>query len=108
MKKAILTVLITLSLSLLAVAHGDMEHVFGTVMKITDESLEVKLRDGTIKNVIVDDGTKFMKGNSPATKNDVVVGSRVVIHAHKHGDSLHAAEVKIGATVNPAQHHFAL
>jgi hypothetical protein len=45
----------------------------------------------------------FLKGDTPATLKDVVVGIRVVIHAHKHGDMLHAAEVKVG-TGTPVNH----
>lgn len=109
MKKTALIVLITLSLSLLAYAHGDLEHVLGTVVKITDQSLSVKLGDGTTKVVLLDEGTHFLKGNTPASAKDVAVGSRVVIHARKHGDSLHAVEVKIGtAAAIPGQHRYDL
>jgi len=104
MKKSALILLIALSLNSLAFAHGDMEHVLGTVVKVTDQSLSVKVSDGTITVVLFDQETHFLKGTSPATAKDVPVGSRVVIHAHKHGDSLHAAEVKIGITTAAGQH----
>jgi hypothetical protein len=51
-----------------------------------------------------DGATKFMKGGTPVTIKDVEVGSRVVIHAHKHDNSLHAAEVKIGKSAASGQH----
>lgn len=104
MKKPALILLITMLLSLAAFAHGDMEHVMGTVVTVTDQSLSVKLTDGTVKVVLIDGETRFLKGTAAATAKDVVVGSRVVIHAHKHGDSLHAAEVKIGVTTSSPQH----
>ena len=109
MKKTALRVLISLSLSLLAYAHGDLEHVLGTVVKITDQALSVKVGDGTVKVVMFDEETHFLKGNATSTVKDVVVGSRVVIHARKHGDSLHAVEVKIGtSTAVPGQHRYDL
>ena len=93
-----------LLLSSLAFAHGGMEHVMGTVTAISDHSLSVNTSDGTVTTVEFDLETKFSKGGAPATVKDVQVGSRVVIHAHKHDNSLHAAEVKIGTDAAPGQH----
>jgi Domain of unknown function (DUF5666) len=92
--------------STLAFAHGGMDHVMGTVTAVTDHSVSVKNRDGAIQTVLFDGETKFVKGDAAATIKDVQVGSRVVIHAHKNGDTLHAAEVKIGtdAAPTPTQH----
>jgi len=50
-----------------------------------------------------DGETKFVKGDTAATAQDVEVGSRVVIHAHKHDNSLHAAEVRIGTNAGHSQ-----
>lgn len=91
----------TFLLSALAFAHGGMEHVMGTVTAITDHSLSVKTNDGEITAVEFDDETKFLKGDDAATAKDVQVGSRVVIHAHKRDNSLHAAQVKIGINASP-------
>ena len=94
----------TLLLSSLTFAHGGMEHVMGTVTAITDHSLSVKTSDGVVTTVEFDGETKFIKGDAAATVKDVQVGSRVVIHAHKHDNSLHAAEVKIGKSAASRQH----
>jgi hypothetical protein len=91
----------TLLLSALAFAHGGMEHIMGTVTAITDHSLSVKTSNGAITAAEFDSETKFIKGGSPATVKDVQVGSRVVVHAHKRNNSLHAAEVKIGTSAAP-------
>jgi Domain of unknown function (DUF5666) len=85
-------------------AHGGMEHVLGTVTAVADHSISVRARDGAIKTVEFDGETKFVKGDAAATIKDVQVGSRVAIHAHNHDNSLHAAEVKIGADAAPNQH----
>jgi hypothetical protein len=95
MKKLSLVLLIALCLCALASAHGDMQHVLGTVVAVTGNSVSVKIADGSVKVVAIDAETHFLKGDAPATLKDILVGSRVVIHAHKHGDMLHAAEVKI-------------
>ena len=97
MKKSAVILLATLLLSALAFAHGNLAHVIGTVVAITDHSVSVKTGDGSIKVVAFDGETHFMKGDLTATAKDVAVGSRVVIHAHQNGDKLHAAEIKIGS-----------
>jgi len=86
----------TLLLSAPVFAHGGMEHILGGVTGITGHSLSVKTSDGAAETVEFDGETKFSKGDAPATVKDVQVGSRVAIHAHKHDNSLHAAEVRIG------------
>jgi len=77
-------------------AHGNMEHVLGTVTAVDEYSISVKASDGSTQVVAIDDETHFLKGDSPASLKDVQIGSRVVIHAHKHEGKLEAAEVKIG------------
>jgi len=98
MKKLACLLVMTFSLGSLALAHGNLEHVLGTVVQITDHSLSVKTADGSVKVVAFDAETHFLKGTSPATAKEIQVGSRVVIHAHRNGDNLHAAETKIGNT----------
>jgi Domain of unknown function (DUF5666) len=102
----VLTLALTYALLLgtLAFAHGGMDHVVGTITAVTDHSLSVKTRDGAIKTVEFDGETKFVKGDAAATIKDVQVGSRVVIHAHNHDNTLHAAEVQIGTDTAATQH----
>jgi len=92
MKKLALILVSTVVLGALAFAHGNLAHVLGTVVEVTDHS------NGSIKVVAFDGETHFLKGAAPATIKDVQVGSRVVIHAHQNGEKLHAAEVKIGTS----------
>jgi Domain of unknown function (DUF5666) len=96
MKQCVAILLLVISMNVLLIAHGDMEHVLGTVVKVSDQALSVKVADGSVKVVLIDGETRFLKGNSPASASDVQVGRRVVIHAHRQGETLHAAEVKIG------------
>lgn len=96
MQKLSPVLICVLLLNTLTFAHGGMEHVLGTVVEITDHSLSVKSAAGAIETVEFDSQTKFIKGDAPATVSDLRVGIRVVIHAHKHDNGLHATEVKIG------------
>lgn len=86
----------TLLLTAFAFAHGDLAHVMGTVVEISDHTISVKTADGSVKVVAFDSETHFLRAGAPATVKDLKIGNRVVIHAHKNGDKLHAAEVKIG------------
>ena len=83
-------------------AHGNMDHVMGTVSELTTHSISVKATNGTVKVVEFDQDTKFLKGDASVTIKDVHIGDRVVIHAHKHDNDLHAAEVRIGAMTKAA------
>ena len=93
----------------LALAHGDEQHVMGTVIKITDTAITVevatKQADVPKKNVTVQvlASTKFEKDGAAASLKDLQVGDRVVVHAKQSGENLIASGVKIGAA--PAQTH---
>ena len=83
-------------------AHGDEIHVMGTISKIDGTTITVTGSDGTSKSVVLDPETKFIKKSSPAKREDLKVGDRVVIHAKEVSNALHATEVKIGDTPKTA------
>jgi len=85
-------------LSTIVLAHGDQQHVMGTVTKVDAASISVKTTTGEEKVVMVLSTTKFVKGTAPATAHDLRVGDRVVIHAKPEGNMLDATEVKISET----------
>ena len=101
MKKFCFAAICAFLLTSLAAAHGGMDHVLGTVTAITADTLSVKTTAGPVVQVELDAETHFLKGDTPATAQDIHVGDRVVIHAHKHENSLHAAEVRIGVKAPP-------
>jgi len=100
MKRSLVATWMVLILAVSAWAHGDEQHVMGTVSKVDGMNIIVKTQDGSLKTVMVTDETKFLKSGSSAKLEDVKVGDRVVIHAKKMDDMLHATEVKIGAANN--------
>jgi hypothetical protein len=104
MKRAILAVYAVLTLATMVWAHGDEQHVMGTVTKIDARSISVKTTDGAVKTVMVTPETKFVKNGSMTTLGNLKVGDRVVIHAKAIGDMLHATEVKIGEVSKEAAH----
>lgn len=104
MKKSARLLLALVLFSLFAFAHGDLEHVIGTVVKIDGKAISVKVADGTIKVVELGDQTHLLKAGADAKASDLQVGSRVVIHARKHEQTLEAVEVKIGAATAAGNH----
>jgi hypothetical protein len=103
-KIRIVTVCTVLIFSTLVFAHGNEQHVMGTVVNIEAGSISVKTTAGDVKTVMVIAETKFVKGSSPVTQQDLKVGDRVVIHAKPEGSMLHATEVKIGPDVKGIEH----
>ena len=97
---AILVAATIITFSSLALAHGNEQHVMGTVAKIDGTTITVKTTDGAIKTVMVIDSTKFVKNGAAASQSDLKVGDRVVIHAKPVGEMLHATEVRIGQAAN--------
>jgi len=84
-----------------AFAHGNEQHVIGTVAKISSDSITVKTTANAMVTVSVASATEFTKGTSPAKIADLKVGDRVVIHADKDGDKLVAHTVQFGAKPKP-------
>lgn len=94
----------------LAFAHGDEQHYMGTVTKMTDTTITVKVpakrgaTQGINVTVTVVASTKFEKMGAAATIKDVKVGDHIVVHAAKKGGKLEAHVVKIGMTMDDMQH----
>jgi hypothetical protein len=62
-------------------AHGDEEHVIGTVASVTTDSITVKTTANALVTVAVVPQTTFSKNKAAAKLVDLKVGDRVVIHA---------------------------
>jgi Domain of unknown function (DUF5666) len=86
----------------IALAHGGLEHVRGTVAKVSDQSITVTTTAGKTVEVLLDAQTTYARMNKPIQKADVKVGDRVVIHAAEKGTTLTAHTVEVG--VSTAKH----
>lgn len=62
-------------------AHGDEQHVIGTVVSLAKDSITVKTATNATVTVAVVPQTTFSKNKSAAKLGDLNVGDRVVIHA---------------------------
>ncbi len=83
-----------------AFAHGDNEHIRGTVTQIRPNAITIQTAEKPSKTVTVTiaDHTTFDKGGHAATMGDLKVGDRVVIDVPK--GTLEAHSVKIGTTTS--------
>src|SRR5690348_5822665 len=82
MKARVLILVACISLiAAAAYAHGDEEHVIGTVASVTTDSITVKTTANALVTIAVVPQTTFTKNKAAAKLPDLKVGDRVVIHA---------------------------
>ncbi len=96
MKKLFGTIVAMILIAGVAYAHGGMEHVMGTVVSMTDNSITVKTTAGKTQTVNTSADTKYTQMNKSIAMKDLKVGDRIVIEAVKKDGKLTAAEVKVG------------
>lgn len=105
MRKAITLFLSLVLFAAVAFAHGDEQHLRGTITKVADKLITIENKDKKTAEVSITADTKFMNGQVAAALKDLKVGDRVVINAKKSGDKLVATMVKTGTTPAPAHKH---
>jgi hypothetical protein len=66
------------ALSLSALAHGNMDHILGTVAKIAGNVVTVE-KDGKATDVVLSPTTEFIVNDKPGKVGDLRVGDRVVM-----------------------------
>src|ERR1700678_2274858 len=92
-------VLLALTLApMIVFAHGGLEHVRGTVAKVSDQSVTVTTTAGKTVEVLLDAQTTYARAEKPIQKGDLKVGDRVVIHAAEKGTTLTAHTVEVGVS----------
>jgi SHS2 domain-containing protein len=99
MKRQVSILIALLVFTTVLFAHGNEQHVMGTVTEVSERSITVETKDKQKVTVTVVQETQFMKGASAETARDLKVGDRVVIHAVKQGEQLQAHTVRIGTAL---------
>jgi len=79
-----------------AFAHGNLEHITGTVAKVSPDSVTVTTATGKTVDVLLDAKTTYSKADQTIQKTAIQVGDRVVIHAEKEDGKLIAHTVAVG------------
>jgi hypothetical protein len=89
--------------AILALAHGNEQHVMGTITIISGDAITIQTIAKKNTIVYVNAKTKFTKAGAAATRDDLKVGDRVVVHASKEGDKLVAHTLALGVSKPAAQ-----
>jgi Domain of unknown function (DUF5666) len=79
-----------------AVAHGNLQHVTGTVTKVSADSVTVTTAAGKTVDVALAADTTYSKAGQTIQKTAIQVGDRIVIHAEPEDGKLSAHTVEIG------------
>lgn len=97
---AVLSVVLMLAV-VAAFAHGGADHVMGTVIKTSSNTIDVKTAKGKTVQVMFDEKTTFLKAGARIQATELKEGDRVVIDAGEMKDMkgmLNAKSVKVGAS----------
>lgn len=87
------TIILALLVPIVALAHG-YGHTMGTIDRFENDTLTVTSTDGEELSIRLTPETKIVKGKSEASRTDIKVGSRVVVHYAKDKS---AAEIHLPA-----------
>jgi ribosomal protein S1 len=100
MKRAVLSFVAAFVLAGASVfAHGNAEHVRGTVVTISATTITVQVTPKLTRTVTVNPKTMVMKGDAHLTLKDVKVGDRVVVDVDKKTSV--ATELKLATAPAP-------
>ena len=87
----------------MAFGHGGMEHVMGTVSKVSDQSVTVETAAKKTIEVSLNSKTKYTRNDKNAGASDLKVGDRVMIEAKKVNEKLVAETVKLGSVTRNSE-----
>lgn len=87
-----------------AFGHGGMEHVMGTISKVSAQSVTVETTAKKMVEVGLDSKTKYTRNGKKALAGDLKVGDRVMIEAKEVNEKLVAETVKLGSVTSSSEH----
>ena len=96
MKQLMLVVAVALVAGTSLLAHGDNDHVRGTVSAISAQSITLQITEKTTTVLTLTPKTTFTKSGKAAHLADLKVGDRIVVDVPK--GTKEAEEVQIGVS----------
>jgi Domain of unknown function (DUF5666) len=90
----LLPTIIFLCTATMAFAHGEGQHVLGTVTTIDQQRLEIKTQKGALVEVELNKQTRFKDKGNPNGTTLPAVGDRVVVETVEDNNVLIATEVQ--------------
>lgn len=80
-----------------APAHEGHHHqAMGTVKMVHENHLMLAIAEDKVQTFVLDEGTKFVRGNVETTKDDVAAGERAVVTYETEDGADHAIEIRLG------------
>ena len=101
MRKLFVIVELTLVASSFALAHEGYTHILGTVKSVHENDLELSVKDGGAKTVVLTDKTTIFKGDEKADRSALVAGVRVSVEVDKENK---VVTIKVAAEEHQHQH----
>lgn len=83
-------------------AHQGGVDVRGVVQSVAPDRIEVRTAEG-VRAFALTPATEFARAGSPARREDVRPGDRVVVHGRARGGALEAVLVRIGSRDRPSR-----
>ena len=83
-------------------AHGGMEHVMGTVVKVENNVLIVKTAKGNV-DIQLNGKTAITSNKQPAQLADLTPGTRVVVDVMGEGKNKVAHSIRLGKAGNTTE-----
>jgi hypothetical protein len=94
---ALLALAASVGLAIPMAAHEGHHHqAMGTVKVIHDDHLMLETTDGKERTFLVSVTTKYLRGKTETTREDVTAGERAVVVYETKAGADHAVEVKLG------------
>ena len=87
-----------------AFAHGDFDHIRGTVARVTNHVLTIKTTKGKV-DVRLDNHTDLTRNDQKAQLADLKRDTRVIVDVPKGDKELVAHSVRIGTVTPTTGHH---
>ena len=85
-------------------AHGDFDHIRGTVVRVTNKVLTVNTPKGNV-DVRLDNRTDLTRNDQKAQLADLKRDTRVIVDVPKGDEELVAHSVRIGTVTPTTGHH---
>jgi hypothetical protein len=79
-----------------ALAHEHADRAMGFVESVAADKIVIKATDGHAVAFTVTPETLFVRGEKPATREDVHVGERAVVQGRRLGEKVMAIRVRLG------------
>ena len=99
-----LALFLLLATTRIAFAHNGVEHVMGTVTKVSAQALTIETKEKKAVEVELSSKTKYTRDDKAASASELKVGDRVMVNVKEVNKKLVADSVKLGVAAPSSDH----